>query len=99
MSRKSDIEKLLAQHGFNIEVDADGNMTLEPSVLRLSNINVKLVRRGRYISDPALVPPELQDKNIFWVDEPPVVTATTHKGNHIDLYVETVTTEHEVIEP
>lgn len=99
MSRKSDIEKLLAQHGFNIEVDTNGNLSLEPSVLRLEQIDVRLVRRGRYVSDPALCPPELEDKNILWIDEPPVVTAITKNGNEINVLVTQVVTHFEEIHP
>lgn len=99
MARKSDIEKIMAEHGFNIEVDNDGNMILEPGFLQLDNIKVLLVKRGRYIADPALVPPELQDKNILWIEEPPVVTATTKSGNEINVYVNQVITEFKEVHP
>ncbi len=99
MSRKSEVEKLLADHGFNIEVDFDGKVSLEPFFLHLEQIDVRMVRRGRYISDPAFVPAELQDKNILWIDEPPVVTATTKNGNEINVYVTQVVTHFEEIGP
>jgi hypothetical protein len=99
MSRKSEVEKLLSDHGFNIEVDNDGKVSLEPGFLQLEQIDVRMVRRGRYIADPALVPPELQDKNILWIDEPPVVTATTKNGNEINVYVTQVVTHFEEIHP
>lgn len=99
MAKKSDIEKELIRQGFNATVDNDGKLTLEPSHLQLTQINVLLVKRGRYITDPALVPPELQDKNILWVQEPPVVSAITKSGEEIPVYVEQVITEFKTVHP
>lgn len=99
MAKKSDIEKELMRQGFSAVVDNDGKLTLEPSHLQLTQINVVLTKRGRYITDPALVPPELQEKNILWVQEPPVVTAITKSGAEIPVYVEQVITKFKTVHP
>lgn len=93
------MSKALNNSGLNFTVDVEGEMSINPSFLRLDNIKVELVKRGRYVADPALVPPELQDKNILWVEEPPAVTATTTTGDEIPVYVQTVTTEYREVHP
>jgi hypothetical protein len=93
------MSKALNGSGLEFTVDNAGEMIITPSHLRLDNIKVELVKRGRYIADPALVPPELQDKNILWIDEPPVVSATTINGDEIPVYVQTVTTNYREVHP
>lgn len=89
--------------GFNFIVDNDNNIRAELDFIKLQTINIKTVKRGRYITDPALVPDELKDKNILWIDEPVVVTAITEEGNEIPIYLSNlenqVNIEHKVIEP
>lgn len=89
----------LNEAGLQFEVDNAGKMIITPSVLQLEHIDVLLVRRGRYIADPALVPPELQEKNILWLDEPAKVSATTKTGNEIIVLVDQVTTTQKTIHP
>lgn len=93
------MSKALNNSGLSFTVDADGEISVTPSFLRLDSIKVELVKRGKYISDPGLVPPELQDKNVLWVNEPPVVTGTTTAGDEIRVYVQTVVTEYREVHP
>lgn len=69
-----------------LHTTTDGEVIAEMSNIRVATLKVDLIRRGRYITDPALVPPELEDNNILWVDEPPVVTAVLDSGEEIPVY-------------
>ena len=62
------------------------------------------VSQSRYASaDPALVPPELKDDNILWIDEPPQVSMQTETGNEVDIIFtdpeNMITLHQEVIHP
>lgn len=98
------ITEALSRAGFSIVFDGD-NVRVEPSHIRVKHMRIKTVRRGRYISDPALCPPELASKNIIWIDEPPEAFATTENGEEIPIHFspddsgEFVFLEHEDIHP
>ena len=47
------MSKALNNSGLEFTVGTDGEMQISPSFLRLDNIKVELVKRGRYIADPA----------------------------------------------
>lgn len=89
----------MSRQGFKIVYDKE-HLTIEPSVLRLNCLKVKTVKRGMFKTDPALVPPELKEDNVFWIDEPVEITAITESGEEIPVYAqEGVTVNHEVIRP
>lgn len=97
--KKSLLEKELARQGLNAYVNSDGEIKIEPSYLRLQSIKVKAIKRGMYITDPGLVPPELKDANIHYVNEPPVVTGITESGAEITIDVIDVQIDYETVEP
>ena len=93
--------KILTDAGLSLQVTDDG-ITVKPEYLKLQSIHVKQVRRGhvRGILKPS---DELTDDDIFWVDEPPIVTAITEDGDEINVYLSNreaqIVHNYEVIDP
>lgn len=88
---------------FETIVDSDGNVCIEPTVLKLQTLNVKTTKRGMYKADPLLVPEVLKDDNILWINEPIKVTAITESGKEIDVVLTNIDNqlnmEHRTIHP
>lgn len=55
--------------------------------IRVHSLKVHQIRRGRFIRDPHYVPPEMQDENILWVDEPLEITAVMDPEFDIEIPV------------
>lgn len=92
----------LTDAGLALHFDGD-TVVVEPEYLKLQSIHIKTVKRGRFIADPSSVPEELQDKNIFWVNEPVQVTAITESGREINVHLSNMESQvvhnHEVLDP
>lgn len=93
--------KILTDAGLSLQV-TDDEITVKPEYLKLQSIHIKQVRRG-HIKSTLKPLDELTDDDIFWVNEPPVVTAITEDGDEINVYLSNkeaqVVYNYEVIDP
>ena len=101
ISSEDVLANIITDAGFSLQV-TDDEITVKPEYLKLQSIHINQVRRGRVKS---LVKPvdELTDDDIFWVNEPPVVTAITEDGDEINVYLSNkeaqIVHNYEVIDP
>lgn len=96
---ESAIVEALSKSGIKLSYDGD-ELAIEPTVLRMKYITINTAREAIYKTNPAYVPPELQQDNLMWIERPPEYYAITNTGEKIPLYLtDGVTINREDIYP